>query len=178
MVQRLIGYPEMKTLYLLRGPEISHSSGLICLVDVIHDFIELARTTTTKVCGILKFSPDHQSLFCWHWYKFFNQQVYRLDVDMDSVRNRYSLNVVDNVSYDNQSFESFDDCGFLFGDIVVSEQTGSMLFVLGEQSLLRCLGRVIEMVNILNANKRVRCVASKIALSLDGRTVYVSSMEQ
>ena len=154
---------------------ISHSSGLICLVDVMHDFIELAQTTTTKVCGILKFSPDHQSLFCWHWYKFFNQQVYRLDVDMDSVRNTYSLNVVENVSYDYQSFESFDDCGFLLGDIVVSKQTGSMLFVLGEQSLLRCLGRVIEMVNILNANKRVRCVASKIALSLDGRTVYVSS---
>lgn len=125
----------MKTFCLLRGPEISHSSGLICLVDVIHDFIELARTTTTKVCGILKFSPDHQSLFCWHWYKFFNQQVYRLDVDMDSVRNTYSLNVVENVSYDYQSFESFDDCGFLLGDILMSPNRQAVCFLFLENKV-------------------------------------------
>ena len=36
---------------------ISGSFGCICLVDVLDDFKTLARTTTSKECGLIKFSP-------------------------------------------------------------------------------------------------------------------------
>ena len=44
---------------------ISHSTGLISLVDAMRDFTTVAETTSSQVCGMLKFTPDSQILFLY-----------------------------------------------------------------------------------------------------------------
>ena len=61
---------------------ISTASGLICLVDVVDDFKTLAETVTSEVFGMIKFSSDHQFLFCLHVSKYFSSQNYCLHVDV------------------------------------------------------------------------------------------------
>ena len=43
---------------------ISYSSGLISLVDAMDGFRKLAKTATLKVCGRVKYLPDHRFLLC------------------------------------------------------------------------------------------------------------------
>ena len=44
---------------------ISHSIGLISLVDVMRYFTTVAETTTSQVCEMLKFTTDSQHLFLY-----------------------------------------------------------------------------------------------------------------
>ena len=44
---------------------ISHSIGLISLVDVMRYFTTVTETTTSQVCEMLKFTPDSQHLFLY-----------------------------------------------------------------------------------------------------------------
>ena len=46
---------------------ISHSTGLVCVLDVMNGFQMLAETFTSHVCDIIKFLPHCRSLFCWHF---------------------------------------------------------------------------------------------------------------
>ena len=43
---------------------ISHSSGLISLVDVMCNLRNLTQIVNPKVCGMVKFSTNHRFIFC------------------------------------------------------------------------------------------------------------------
>ena len=83
------------------------------------------------------------------------------------------------MSHDFENFESYSDCGFLFGDLVSREGFLVHLpFVLDEQRLLRCKCNAIEMVetkDVKTNGQGESTNATGIALSLDGQTVYVVS---
>ena len=140
---------------------ISHSSGSICLVDVTGGFRTLAQVTTAKVCGMIKFSPDHQFLFCRHGtfsdLHVVDQCLFQLKVTRCS-NGTFSLHVLgDKVSYKPLEYESCSEAGFLSGDPLSGifespfEKTirlgsGSdcflvdeaLMFVLSKQSVLKC----------------------------------------
>ena len=155
---------------------ITHSSGVISLVDVVCGFRKLAQIATRDVFGIIRFSPDHRFLFC----RNVQDEGFFLRVVKDTY-NSFSLKFPCIVSNDVENGASFNDCGFSFGDIVTTDQFFLLLtFILDEQRLLRCKSRstIIEMVDTKQVNKRVQGESSKatgIALSLDGQTVYVAS---
>ena len=152
---------------------ISHPSGLIRLLDEVGGFRNLAQTSTPEVCGMLKFSPDNRFLFCLHWSGYLH--LFRIEISAEK-HSSFSLSVSpDEVSSHYKKFESFNDCGFVFGDLIRSELSTSITFVLNEQFLLRCVRREIEMVNTNEAVISDQRKASGIALSLDGQTVYFVS---
>ena len=158
---------------------ISHPSGLISLVDVMYGFRKLIQTATPKVCGVVKFSPDHRFLFC-------------CDVENDyprlcclrvvkEIQNTFSLKVSYDVCYDLRNFLSSTNCRFLFGDLITSAERrffNHLTIVLDEKRLLRCLWDKVEMVDTEDVKKSGQgelTEATEIALSLDGQTVYVAS---
>ena len=85
------------------------------------------------------------------------------------------------MSDDSETFESFNDCGFLFGDLISTKGPKfGLTFALDKQRLLRSSLKAIEMVDSKyenrNDQKRSRRAtsASGIALSLDDQTVFVA----
>ena len=168
---------------------ISHSTGSVCLVDVLCGFITLAETDTPKVCGMLKFSPDNRLLFCWHFpLRAPYHHFFCLNVNMEN-HDKFSLDVSsDSVSYEPWEFESRSEGGFLLGDplcvlfgmssgeLRVTE--GSLTFVLNEQSVLRS-GPICDFMQMLSIDelKKGRDGGKKIVdnltFSINGETVYV-----
>ena len=149
---------------------ISHSSGVISLVDVTSGFRKLTQIGMLVLCGTLRFSPDRQFLFCGD-----RSNVFCLKVDVGSL-NASSREV----SYDLKNSESFNDCGFLFGDLIPTDKSFFYYptFVLDEQRLLLCFDDVVEMWNTKEVSKSGQGTAATaigIALSLDGQTVYVAT---
>ena len=152
---------------------ISHSSGRIRLLDEMGGFRSVAQTSPPEVCGMLKFSPDNRFLFCFHWSGYLH--LFRMDISAEK-HGSVSLSVSpEEVSSHYKKFESCNDCGFVFGDLIRSELSTSITFVVNEQFLLRCVRREIEMVNTNEAVISGQGKASGIALSLDGQTVYFIS---
>ena len=158
---------------------ISHSSGVISLYDVMCNFRKLTQTATPKVCGVVKFSPDHRFIFCCAVkgvafpIRFFCLKV------LKEAYNTFSLT---GVCHDSKKFESFSDCGFLFGDLIAEDRYPFQLtFGLEKQRLLISTQSVIEMVDTKYVNRNDQGVATHvtaatgIALSLDGQTVFVAS---
>ena len=83
------------------------------LRDVMDDYRTLAQTTISGVCGVIKFSPDSQCLYCFNsaWCDLF-----RLDVNVGG-DGGLSLDISHNeVSYLPWEFESSSEPGFLLGD--------------------------------------------------------------
>ena len=156
---------------------ISHSPGSISLVDVTDGFGNLAQITTPVVCGMLKFSPDLQFLICCHVTEE-KKESFFLSVNTNT-QDTFSLKVSSlDVSHVLEDLECFNDRGFLFGDLIPSNHPDNhLVFVLDEQRLLRCRRSQIEMVDTTkDVKKSGRAESSKatgIALSLDGKTVYV-----
>ena len=154
---------------------ISHSSGVISLYDVTSNFRKLTQMATPEVCGMVKFSPDHRFIFCCAVKDIFQHSLFCLKV-VKEANNTFSLTIV---SGDSQNFESFNDCGFLFGDLISTKVHPFQLpFGLGKQRLVRSFSNAIEMVDAKYVNRNdqgVATTAKAIALSLDGQTVYVSS---
>ena len=162
---------------------ISHSTGLISLVDVVRDFTIVAETTTSRVCRMLKFTPDSQVLFLS--YGKFRGHLFRCSVVEEKNRN-FSLRVSsDAVCYDPSKFESFSDCGFLLGDLIPSNVNPRLVqfpvftFVINKQDLLSASYMKTSGIQLINTNdvtndrQSVAERALDIALSLDGQTVYV-----
>ena len=117
---------------------ISHSSGIVCLVGVMQGLIKLAQLATPKVCGMLKFSPNNEFLFCLHSGNK-GHDLFHLRVN-ENTQNIFSLSVWSNVSRNFSNFGSSNDCGFVFGDLFIPEMThDGLIFVLDEQRLLRCV---------------------------------------
>ena len=153
---------------------ISHSSGVISLYDVMCNFRKLTQMATPEVCGMVKFSPDHRFILC---AGVLNDDVrgclFCLKV-VKEANNRFSLT---NVIYDSKNFVSFDDCGFLFGDLIVEERYPFQLkFGLDNQRLLLSHGRSIGMVDTKYESKiDLEISPDEIVLSLDGQTMFVAS---
>ena len=150
---------------------ISHSSRVISLVDVLSGFRKLKQIDMLVLCGALRFSPDPRFLFCGD-----KSNVFCLKDDVES------LNTSREVSYDLKNSASFNDCGFLFGDLIPTDKSffSFPTFVLDEQRLLLRFYDVIEMWNTKDVSKSSQgttATAIGIALSLDGQTVYVATNE-
>ncbi|CAH3135906.1 unnamed protein product [Porites lobata] len=159
---------------------LSHSSGVISLYDVMCNFRKLTQMATPEVCGMVKFSPDHRFIFCCAVDKVqlihHDQSLFCLKV-VKEANNRFSLTIV---SRDSETFESFNDCGFLFGDLISTKGPQHLLtFGLDTQRLLRSVSNLMEMAdtNYVNRNDQGEATAAAgIALSLDGQTVFVASV--
>ena len=154
---------------------ISHSSGVISLFDVMCNFRKLTQMATREVCGMVKFSLDHQFIFCCALQDLLQRSFFCLKV-VEEANNTFSLTTV---SGDSETFESFNDCGFLFGDLISTKGLWFRLrFRLDKQRLLLTFWWAIEMVDTKYVNRNDRGVASEatgIALSLDGQTLFVAS---
>ena len=155
---------------------ISHSSGVISLYDVMCNFRKLTQMATPEVCGMVKFALDHRFIFCCAVEDLFQHSFFCLKI-VKEANNTFSLTIV---SDDSETFESFNDCGFLFGDLITTKDHLPLLtFGLDKQRLLRSLSNAIEMVDTKYVNRNDQGVATSttgIALSLDGQIVFVSSM--
>ena len=156
---------------------ISHSSGVISLYDVMCNFTKLTQIATPEVCGMVKFSSDHRFIFCCA-VKDFRQHSFSCLKVVKEKNNKFSLTIV---SGDSETFESFNDCGFLFGDLISTKgHKFGLTFGLDKQRLLRSSLKAIEMVDskYVNRNDQKRSrratSASGIALSLDDQTVFVA----
>ena len=166
---------------------ISHSSGVISLVNVLYGFRfnlvdksvrnsrPLFHRRDVEVFGMVKFSPDHRFVLCCSIEQL-DQVLLCLKV-VEDAPNRFSLT---EVSYDSKYFEFFSDCGFFFGDLIATDDSGpgNMVFGLNKQHLLRSIGSLIEMVDINNVRRIDQGRSpepSGIALSLDGQTVFIAS---
>ena len=164
---------------------ITHSSGVISLYDATCNFRKLTQMATPEVCGMVRFSPDHRFILCCAvkginrvQHSFFCLKVVK------EANNTFSLPIV---SGDSETFESFNNCGFLFGDVISEEwylihrarYSFQLTIRLNKQCLLRSiLSKSIEMVDTKYLNRNDQGVATEatgIALSLDGQTVYVAS---
>ena len=177
---------------------ISHSTGLICLVDVTKGFRTVAQVPTSKVCGMIKFSPDNQFLFCWHEpLSQKDHYVFQLNVAISN-NGTFSLDVLgDKVSYKPLEYESRGEAGFLLGDpfSCVFEKVGSgysflvegaFMFVLSEQSVLRSFPQnsCIAMYtptglesHTASFHRRQKFLADNIAFTQNGKLVYVVAIE-
>ena len=155
---------------------ISHSSGVISLYDVMCNFRKLTQMATPEVCGMVKFALDHRFIFCCAVEDLFQHSFFCLKI-VKEANNTFSLTIV---SDDSETFESFNDCGFLFGDLITTKgRPFRLTFGLDKQRLLRSFSNAIEMVDTKYVNRNDQGVATSttgIAISLDGQIVFVSSM--
>ena len=166
------------------GPlAISHSSGLVCLVDALNCFETLADFTSDfEPCGMIKFTPDLKFLTglvlpirgmnCFPRFRFVH--VLKLPSLVD---------VQGNVCCEPRDYQSPSKGAFLMGDPFTNSQDGSIprpsdafVFVLNKQCLIRADP---ERTNIeicshfaLKDVKRYDSLVSNIAFSLDGKTIY------
>ena len=154
---------------------ISHSSGLISLFDVMYGFKKLAQTATREVCSMIKFSPDHRFLFLSCGLERAVPLKLFLRV-VKETHDTFSLNVSYDMFHDVKNFDSFNDCGFSFGDLITTDRIYYHLaFVLDGQRLLWCNSDEIHMVDTTDPNKSCQWTLTNdtwLALSLDGQTVY------
>ena len=155
---------------------ISHSSGVISLYDVMCNFRKLTQMATREVCGMVKFALDHRFIFCCAVEDLFQYSFFCLKI-VKEANNTFSLTFV---SDDSETFESFNDCGFLFGDLIATKgHPFQLMFGLDKQRVLRSFSNAIEMVDTKYINRNDQGVATEatgIALSLDGQTVFVASV--
>ena len=163
---------------------VSDIRGSIGLRDVMDDYRTLARRTISGVCGVIKFSPDGQCLYC------FNSAVcdlFRLDVNVGD-DGGLSLDISHNkVSYHPREFESASEPGFLLGDPFylpskrdpILLRSPSLAFVLNKQSVLRVSSddSIIEMLHLDELTKDSagdsKAIVEKVEFSLNGDRLFV-----
>ena len=164
---------------------VSDFRGTIGLRDVMDDYRTLAQTTISGVCGMIKFSPDCQCLYC------FNSalcDVFRLDVNVGD-EGGLSLDISHNeVSYHPWEFESGSEAGFLLGDPFYLPPKGDCIhlgsprfgFVLNKQSVLRVSsfeGTIIEMLQLDELTKESpgfpELIVTKVVFSLNGDRLFI-----
>ena len=174
---------------------VSHSMGVICLLDVTNGFRTLTEVEGSKEIGMMKFSPDRRHLYCWHFYRIPLDSFY---VDHD--RRCYTVNNEDNgnVSLDVNSakFVFHDSFPILLGDpALTSSVTKSLdvsnilynswfLFVLNKQSVLEShpsshiiKALSLEKIAVNRYSVRKSSVCS-IVFAINGETIYVITHEE
>ena len=166
---------------------ISHSTGLICLVDVMDGFKTVAKHSLEKnqVCGMIKFSPDCQILFLFRVVRQSFLKSYSLNVNIAEYPN-VTLDLFSDWS--SRQPESLSKSGFLLGDpdrafdFVLDTLTvlrgypfRTFLDMLNINELPRFLPRSRSTVRIrprsFFSTKRI------VALSLTEETIYVLSTD-
>ena len=156
---------------------ISHSSGVISLYDVMCNFTKLTQIATPKVCGMVKSALDYRFILCCAVGGSVPHSFFCLKV-VKEANNTFSLRIV---SGDSEIVESFNDCGFVFGDPIARKgRPFGLTFRLDKPRLLLSSLNVIKMVDTKYVNRNDQDVASRareIALSLDGQTVFVESFK-
>ena len=176
---------------------ISHFSGLVCLVDALNCVdTTLAEVTTSQPCGMIKFSPDFQFLFCLSWRENRSYELGTSTFPLNVIKlpcGTFSLRVLHNdFGQDPWNYQSPSDGGFLMGDpmfyrisryLFVSELF-AFAFVLNKQSVLGVLpgNRKITMLKHEDYSRatlhspfssRLR----RIAFALDGKTIYCTTAD-
>ena len=168
-----------------RVAAISHSDGSVCLVDLMSNFRLVAETVLQSICGMIKFSPDHQFLYCWHCplrYGYEHPDFFKLTVSTSNGGNVFLDVASENVSYVPWEWESPSRSGFMLGDpLCCRSQTsppslGTFVFVLNKQSILRSNPRSGS-IEMLFPYEQTKCsdddkVLHSLKLSLTGDTVY------
>ena len=168
-----------------RVAAISHSDGSVCLVDLMSDFRPVAKTVLQSICGMIKFSPDHRFLYCWHCplrYACQHPDFFKLTVSTSNGGNVFLDVASENVSYVPWEWESTSRSGFMLGDpLCCRRQTsppslGTFVFVLNKQSILRSNPRSGS-IEMLFPYEQTKCsdgdkVLNSLKLSLTGDTVY------
>ena len=176
---------------------ISHFSGLVCLVDALNCLdTTLAEVATNQPCGMIKFTPDIQFLFCLSQPilpskdKRNNLRTLSFPLNVSKLPcGTFSLNVLDGDFGRNPwNYQSPSNGGFLMGDPMfyrISSDVHSFLelfrfaFVLNKQNVLRVLpgNRKITMLkheDYTRVTWRSPFFSSirRIAFTLDGKTIY------
>ncbi|CAH3173245.1 unnamed protein product [Porites evermanni] len=168
-----------------RVAAISHSDGSVCLVDLMSNFRLVAETVLQSICGMIKFSPDHRFLYCWHCplrYSYQHPDFFKLTVSTSNGGNVFPDVASENVSYVPWEWESPSRSGFMLGDpLCCRSQTsppslGTFVFVLNKQSILRSNPRSGS-IEMLFPYEQTKCsdgdkVLNSLKLSLTGDTVY------
>ena len=157
---------------------------------MVDGFKTLTQTTTLKECGMIKFSPDCQFLFCVHSDMSrgdsFDLFCFHVQIENDSI---VSLHLFPGkFCYYPWEFESCSETGFLLGDpfcfpfkegSLYERQKPGISFVLNGQSALWVSSSwsVIEMLNLDELPKErdgcAKTAVQEVAFSLDGDTLYV-----
>ena len=181
---------------------ISHFSGLVCLVDALNCLdTTLAVVATKRPCGMIKFAPDIQFLFCLSW-SFLQWEAKRndrtlvrrlrpLSFPLKVIKRpcgTFSLSVLDNKGgHDPWEYESSSIGEFLMGDpmfyrisrYIFVRELFAFAFVLNKQSVLMVLAgnRKITMLKHEDYSRATwRSLLSplpcRIAFALDGKTIY------
>ncbi|XP_067027730.1 uncharacterized protein [Acropora muricata] len=163
---------------------VSDFRGSIGLCDVMDNYRTLAQTTISKVCGLMKFSPDCQCLYC---FNSASRDLFRLDVNVGD-DGGLSLDILHNeVSYHPLEFESGSEPGFLLGDPFYSPPIAdrdhflspSLVFVLNKQSVLRASFNkgVIEMLQLDELTKDSagdsKAIVWNVVFSLTGDRLFI-----
>ena len=169
---------------------VSDFRGSIGLHDVMDDYKTLAQRTIPGVCGMLKFSPYFQCLYCLNSA---SRDFLRLgvivgddgDLPLDIWHNQ--------VSYHPMELESGSEPGFLLGDPFYVHSTGGLVdfespcldFVLNKQSVLRINyfdRRIIEMLQLDELTKdsagESKFILEAVLFSLNGDRLFIKGRGQ
>ena len=152
---------------------ISHCMGSVCLVDVTYGFRTLAETALPDSCGMIKFAPNCQSVFCFGGTHLLNHLVC-LNINM-AEHPSCSLDVCIK-SYVPRKFESRSEAGFLLGDPLSSVDV-EFDFLLNNKIVLKGSPNdiFIDMLNIDEEKKNSNAELmgrKEIVFSLSGNTIY------
>ena len=165
---------------------VSDFLGSIGLRDVMDDYRTLAQITISGVCGMIKFSPDCQCLYCFNSARW---NLFRLDVNVGD-DGGLSLDISHNeVSYHPWELESGSEPGFLLGDpfYLPPKKDGTHLwspglaFVLNKQSVLRVSpsGTIIEMLQldelIIDSARDLDPIFGNVVFSVNGDRLFFIS---
>ena len=180
---------------------ISHFSGLVCLVDALNCLnTTVAEVTTNQPCGMIKFTPDIQFLFCLSWSILQKEdkrndralitRLQPLSFPLNVIKlpcGTFSLKVlVDNFGQDLWNSESSSKGGFLMGDPIFHRISSRVLlepfafaFVLNKQSVLKVLPGNSKITMLKHEGYSSATWLSpffsgpcRIAVALDGKTIY------
>ena len=169
-----------------RVAAISHSDGSVCLVDLMSNFRLVAETVLQSICGMIKFSPDHRFLYCWHCplrYSYQRSGFFKLTVSTSNGGNVFLDVASENVLYVLWEWESPSRSGFMLGDPLccrsktwLHHSLGTFVFVLNKQSLLRSNPRSGSIEMLFPYEQTKSSYGDKVLnspkLSLTGDTVY------
>ena len=169
-----------------RVAAISHSDGSVCLVDLMSNFRQVAETVLQSICGMIKFSPDHRFLYCWHCplrYSCRHPDFFKLTVSTSNGGNVFLDVASENVLYVLWEWESPSRSGFMLGDPLcgrsktwLHHSLGTFVFALNKQSILRSNPRSGSIEMLFPYEQTKSSYGDKVLnspkLSLTGDTVY------
>ena len=169
-----------------RVAAISHSDGSVCLVDLMSNFRQVAETVLQSICGMIKFSPDHRFLYCWHCplrYSCRHPDFFKLTFSTSNGGNVFLDVASENVLYVLWEWESPSRSGFMLGDPLcgrsktwLHHSLGTFVFALNKQSILRSNPRSGSIEMLFPYEQTKSSYGDKVLnspkLSLTGDTVY------